>query len=117
MDDNHSHDVFKLQRFLEPVLETISSRYAGVGMLNDMEKTMLLFDKALRMPNFSWMTAYMKQGARNIDSNHKDEEHMALLKACTDPDIKKFIWLDLILYEHAQSVHEKQLKHYGLVDP
>lgn len=116
MDDNPSHNVFKLQRFLEPALETISSRYAGVGMLNDIEKTMLLFDKALRMPNFSWMTAYKKQGARNIDGDHKDEEHMALLNASTDPVIKKFIWLDLILYEHAQSVFEKQLKQYGLID-
>lgn len=107
----HSHS---LNGYLGPAREIISSGYAAVGILEDIETTMRLFDSALGMPNFNWTVESSRQGAVNVDNQRKDEEDAVLLQASTNPAVQEFIWLDLVLYEHARSVHAKQVGQYGL---
>jgi len=99
---------------LKPALEIISSRYTVVGILEDMDATMRLFDSALGMGSFNWTAESKKLGALNEDHTRKAEEHAVLHEALTDPAIVRFIWLDIILYEHALRVHSKQVQQYGL---
>lgn len=111
---DYQNDDPMLYKILEPALETISSRYAAVGILEDFNTTLNLFDRALGIPNFSWVVDSERVGVSNSDNKKKAEEHDARVKFSTDPSLKKFIWLDIILYEHALSVFAKQVKEYGL---
>lgn len=110
----YQNDDPSLYKLLESALDIISSRYAAVGILEDFNTTMYLFDRALGIPNFSWPDEIQKVGTVNSDDKKAEEEHNARLKLSTDPVLKKFIWLDIILYEHALSVHAKQVNEYGL---
>lgn len=85
-----------------------------MGILEDFNTTLYLFDRALGIPNFSWVVDSERVGVSNSDNKKKAEEHDARVTFSTDPSLKKFIWLDIILYEHALSVFAKQVKEYGL---
>ena len=114
---NFLNDDSSLYAFLEPALEIISSRYAAVGILENLNTTMHLFDSTLGIPNFSWTIEIENVGETNSDHKRKDQEHAALLEASIDPSVIRFIWLDIILYEHALSIHASQAKKYGLTNP
>jgi len=58
--------------------------------------------------------ASRKNGKKNSNGTFKEQENEALVKAWTDPGLKKHLLLDLILYDHAVSVHRRQMAHYGL---
>lgn len=44
----------------------------------------------------------------------RHEEHSVLRQAWTDVNIKTYMALDLLLYEHAVAVHAEQVATYGL---
>ena len=58
--------------------------------------------------------ASRKNGKKNANGLLKQQENEALAKAWTDPELKKHLLLDLVLYDHAVSVHKKQMAQYGL---
>ena len=99
---------------LEPVQGLLGSKYAAVGILEDYNTTLHLFTAALNMPGFDWFSAYSKRGTVNKDKLFAHEIEQAVEKVMTDVKIKKYLQLDLLLYEHAVAVHKKQLKMYGL---
>lgn len=102
-----------LARFLEPVEKLLGTKYAAVGLVENWKGSMLLFDRALRLPNYNWTLA----SANAKSKNHNKltvEEHELLQSAWTDPVIERFLWLDILLYDHAVRIHKKQLKNYGL---
>lgn len=107
-------DEQSLYQLLTPALEIISSKYAAVGILEEMTTSMRLFNSALGMNNFNWTVALQRAGHSNSDKRLKDEEHAAVREALTDPAIIKFVSLDIILYEHAVNVYKRQLREYGL---
>lgn len=109
-----STDEQSLYLLLTPTLEIISSKYAAVGILEEMTTTMRLFNSALGMGHFNWTVALRRVGHSNTDKQLKDEEHAAVREALADPAIIKFISLDIILYEHAVNVYKRQLREYGL---
>lgn len=53
-------------------------------------------------------------GKKNGDGTFKTEENEAMETAWTDPELKKHMMLDLVLYDHAVSVHKRQLAEHGL---
>lgn len=53
-------------------------------------------------------------GKKNGNGTFKKEENAALATAWTDPKLKKSMLLDLVLYDHAVSVHNRQMEQYGL---
>lgn len=113
---NDQNDDSRFYPFLEPALNTISSRYAAMGILEDLDTTMHLFDRTLSIPNFSWTAEIKNMGVANSNHVWKAKEHVALLKLSTNSSVVKFIWLDVILYDHAMNVHKKQVKSYGLAE-
>ncbi|CAN0376958.1 unnamed protein product, partial [Pylaiella littoralis] len=78
------------------------------------DSTLKLFDAALQLPKFDWFEASRTVGKKNGNGRFKTQEHEALEAAWTDPELKKHILLDLALYDHAVSVHNRQLAEYGL---
>lgn len=101
-------------KFLLSAQEVLGTQYAAVGIIEDWETTMRLFDAALGLPGIQWHQEFQTMGVKNSVKTYAAEEHEALKQAWNDPELKKFIWLDIILYDHAVAVHTEQAKKYGL---
>lgn len=103
-----------MYKLLQPAQELLSKKYAAVGILEKWETSLLLFNDALQLPGYDWPTGFRSIGKKNGDGTFHSEEEAALLLAWTDPELKKHLWLDLLLYDHAVSVHNRQAAQYGL---
>ncbi|CAM9826590.1 unnamed protein product [Laminaria digitata] len=106
---------FAMRPLLEPAEELLSENYAAIGILEQWDSTLELFNAALEFPNFNWTAAFQAQGSQNTneDEAHRMEKE-AMKAAMTNIKIKRFLRLDLILCEHTVAVHERQLKEHGL---
>lgn len=89
--------------------------YAAVGVLEEWESTLSLFNAALLMPGMDWHKDFEQSGKKNVDVRFEEDKHEALRKALMDVDIKKFLWLDLLLYDYALEVFHEQKKIHGIV--
>lgn len=103
-----------MAEYLRPAMDLLSTQYVAIGLLENYNATMHLFNRALELPNWEWHTAFQRLGVKNKDSVEQSHEHAVLKLAWTDVRIKKFLWLDLLLYEHAVALHNEQLVRYGL---
>lgn len=103
-----------MERFLEPAMEILNT-YAAVALLEDFENGLRLFEESLGIPELTWLEDFKAQGMKNEGVEEKSAEHEETLKsAMTDPDIRKFLSLDILLYDHAVALYSKQLVEYGL---
>ncbi|CAM9602728.1 unnamed protein product [Ectocarpus fasciculatus] len=100
---------------LQPVEDLLSRNYSAVGILEKWGTSMNLFNKALGVPNFNWQTASRNLGRKNVDKRLHNEEAQALRAAWDDPVLAKTLWLDILLYDHAVTVHNKQVEEHGIV--
>lgn len=103
-----------MYEMLRPVQELIRDRYAVVGILEQFNTTLSLLDAALDMPGLDWHKAFERRGKENVDARFERQKQEAIVEALTDSEIKKYIRLDLLLYEHAVDVFRDQAKLYGL---
>ena len=102
-----------MYEMLQPVQDILRDRYT-VGILENFNTTLSLFDVALSMPGVDWHKEFEDEGARNVDKRFSKDEAASLAEAWTNSDIKKYMQLDLVLYEHAVDVFHKQAQAYGL---
>ena len=101
--------------YLEAAQARLSNDYEAVGLLEDFNTSLKLFDKALDMPRFSWQERYGKMGTVNAArTGQEDTKREVLAQAWTDVNVRRYIALDLLLYDHAVAVHAKQAAQYGL---
>ena len=104
-----------MYRYLRPVEDLLAHKYAAVGILEDFNTTLALFDAALNMPGLDWPKASQSLGKRNNDRAFAEEEAAAVLKSKADPDIQDALWLDILLYDFAVGVFRGQAKEHGLL--
>lgn len=101
--------------YLKIAQERLSNDYAAVGLLEDFDTSLRLFDAALGMPRFDWTARYQRQGTVNeAREKQEDEKSRVLRQAWTNASVKRFLALDILLYDHAVSVHASQVAEYGL---
>ena len=105
-----------LAQFLSRAQETLSNRYAAVGILEEWDDTMKLFNEVLSLRGFDWVKQFQQSGTKNSSSGRQFEtaEQRALETAWHSAELKRFIWLDILLYDHALTVHRKQLVDNGI---
>ncbi|CAM9713034.1 unnamed protein product [Ectocarpus fasciculatus] len=103
-----------IAHLLQPVQEVLANEYAAVGVLEQWDTSLLLFNEALRMPGFDWPEAFGTIGRKNSDGTFHKEEAEMLLRSWTDPRLRRYLSLDLLLYDYAVSVHNQQVEKYGL---
>lgn len=96
---------------LSPVQDILSKRYAAVGILEEWQTTMELFDATLGIEGFEWVRQFQTTGKTN-DGKFVTAEHRALKEAWMSSELKSFIWLDILLYDHAVAVHKMQVAQY-----
>lgn len=103
-------------KFLKPAVHRLEHNYAAIGILEDFDRTLLLFDRALEMPGLDWVDSFNNLGTQNEgNSTVKEKSDETLRLAWGDATIHKYVWLDMLLYGHALAVHDKQLAAYGLL--
>ncbi|CAN0037090.1 unnamed protein product [Scytosiphon promiscuus] len=104
----------RLFDMLQPAQELITNGYT-VGVLEEWNTTLALFDSALAMPGMDWRTWYARDGKQNVNRAFEQLKAQTLEKAWTDPELKKYLQLDLLLYEHAVDVFHKQARSRGVL--
>ena len=102
-----------MYEMLQPVQDLLRDRYT-VGILEEFNTTLSLFDVALSMPRVDWHKQYVDEGNQNVDLQFSEEKAASLAEAWTNSEIKKYMQLDLLLYEHAVDVFHEQSRAYGL---
>lgn len=101
--------------YLEAAQARLSNDYEAVGLLENFNTSLSLFDKALDLPRLSWQDSYGKLGTVNAArSGQEDTKREVLAQAWTNLAVRRYIALDLLLYDHAVAVHAAQAAEYGL---
>lgn len=103
-----------LHDMVRPVRELLREKYTAVGILESFDDTLELFNRALGMPGVEWHSKFEKHGIYNWDEENKKKEEAVLAEAWTNAEIKKYISLDLLIYEHAVAVFNEQKKLHGI---
>ena len=106
---------FELFQYLQPVEDIIRESYV-VGLMEDFNSTMSLFDKALGIPKevLTWSDEYKKQGVLNSNKRSDKMKIPAMAQSSVDSEIKKYLQIDILLYEHVISIFKHQLREYNL---
>ena len=67
------------------------------------------------MPRLSWQKSYRKMGTVNsARKGQEDRKKEVLAQAWTDLSVRRYLALDLLLYDHAVAVHATQAAEHGL---
>lgn len=104
-----------LRDTLEPAKALLRDEYAAVGILEEFNTTLHLFDSSLAMPGLDWSGSFGRQGVVNKNNRFESAETTAALEAAWQDDrIKHFLRLDMELYEHAVRVFHDQASKAGL---
>ncbi|CAM9581378.1 unnamed protein product [Sphacelaria rigidula] len=99
---------------LQPVRDLLRDNFTAVGILESFDDTLELFNRALEVPGLDWRSQFKAQGSKNVDNQYKEREKAALAEAWTNAEIKKYINLDLLIYEHAVAVFNQQKRLYSI---
>ena len=113
--DPHTAPDAGMRHLLEPVELLLRDNYTAVGILEQYNRTLHLFNASLEMPGVDWPSAFQDLGVKNKDRFFDKDIRQAVKKIMTDSKIKKFLQLDLLLYDHAVAVHNAQAAAYGLL--
>lgn len=114
VQNNDDDDEAALREMLLPVQDLLRDQYAAVGILEEWGDTLSLFNAALGVPGMDWHERFEATGKLNVDVRFEGQKRKALEEAMTDAEIKRHLWLDLLLYEHAVDVFHQQKQQYGI---
>lgn len=98
---------------LEAAQERLSNDYAAVGILEDFDTSLRLFNAALGVPNLDWVRRF--RGRINPAQKEQLSDKKGVLEhAWTNLALRRYLALDLLLYDHVVAVHAKQVAEHGL---
>jgi len=104
-----------MYRMLKPVQDMLTSNYTAVGILEHWDTSMLLFNQALELPRWRWDRAFSRIGKLNSNSKYHFEAKTVLQNAWYDPEIRRLLWLDILLYDHAVALFHRQVEEYNVL--
>ena len=101
---------------LPSVRDLLDTQYAAVGIASELDATMRLFDKTLRMKGLDWSSSLPKVRMQDEeeDLEYDDVDSATFREALANPRIASAIRLDIELYDHAVRVFQKQADEYGI---
>lgn len=104
-----------LEGMLESVKGLLSSQYAAVGIVEELDTTMRLFDHTLSMPKMHWTASLERRiEAADYGDFERDAGDEPWRELSDDSRIQRALRLDIALYEHAVDVFRGQVAKYGL---
>lgn len=111
-DDSHPDAV--LYAMLQPVQDMLRDQYSAIGILEEYDTTLSIFNAALDMPGVDWHEAFKSVGHVNVNDEYKDERVATLAEAWTNSEVKHYLQLDILLYEHALAIFQQQASAYNI---
>lgn len=110
------HDAFNddaaLSGLMGPIHTLVRDNFTAIGVVEEFDDSMKLFDDAGVVPSIPWAATYAKLGAANKNEASETEGGKVLRQALVSSEIKKYLRLDLLLYDHAVAVfHNMVHKH------
>ena len=106
-----------LEGLLKPVQDLLSTQYAAVGIATELDTTMRLFEKAMSTSEgLGWSSSLSKLRRKDEehDVEYDDAGSATFREALSNPRIAAALKLDVLLYEHALRVFQKQVAHHGV---
>ena len=103
-----------LYTMLQPAQDFLRDKYSAVGILEEYNTTLSLYNAALDMPGVDWHESFLHVGRVNENGKFDDEKAASLAEAWTSSEIKKYLQLDLLLYEHAVDLFLQQARAYNI---
>ena len=103
-----------LYEMLQPAQDLLRDNYTAVGILEEFDTTLSLYDVALSIPGIDWHKNFASQGKKAVAMDYAEKEAASLAEAWTNSEIKKYMQLDIVLYEHAVDVFRKKAQAYGI---
>lgn len=111
---NHTEEEIMFGR-IQQIEDIVSNQFTAVGILEEFNTTLALFNAALRIPGLDWQSSFTSIGIKNADDEYKSEEDELLEKSWSNSELKSYINLDLLLYEHALDVFHQQARFHGVI--
>lgn len=99
---------------LPPMKKVLHNNYTAVGILEQFDETLELFNRALEMPNLEWKKWFHNSNIQMKNLQYHIQEHELLTDPLIYSKVKKYIELDLSLYEHAVTTFNHQKEVYGI---
>lgn len=93
----------------------LSKKFAAVGTLEEFNTTISLYDAALGIPGFDWQKEFSLSGIQNVDEPYKREEEKLLAESWLNSELKSYMHLDLLLYEHVVDEFHQQARYHGVI--
>lgn len=93
----------------------LRDNYKAVGVVEEFDSTMALFDRAGVIPGTRWAATYRKLGVANTNEAPDAEQSTALRHALLSEEIKQYLWLAILLYDHAVAVFHDLARQHGIV--
>ena len=66
------------------------------------------------MPDVDWHETFLRVGQVNVNNKFNDDKVAVLAEAWSNSEIKKYMQLDLLLYEHAVDLFHQQARAYDI---
>ena len=102
-----------LSAMLDKAMENVA-QYTAVGITEEFYVSMLLYGSALRIPRVNWTAELTSKGAANEDKRFEVQEEAAKNAYFLSSEIKRYMHLDIVLYDHALAWFRNQVKEYGI---
>ncbi|CAM9141398.1 unnamed protein product, partial [Laminaria digitata] len=100
---------------LQPVQDLLHDHYSAIGILEEYNTTLSLFNTALDMPGVDWHELFATVGRFTVNNNNSNDEKAAMLaEVSTNSEIKKYMQLDLLLYDYAVELFHQQARAYDI---
>lgn len=122
MEDPYTMNGLSETEYMYEMLPSVKSMLKEnyiVGILEDFNTTMSLFDKTLDMPVLNWEKEYSIQGLANGNrEKFADSKEATLHKVYNDieynTELKKYMEVDIMLYEYSVELFNEQVNMYDL---
>eukprot|EP00752_Nemacystus_decipiens_P003612 g3329.t1 len=107
------NDDAALSGLMVSIQTLLRDNFTAIGVVEDFDASMKLFDDAGVIPGIEWAATYGKVGAANRNEASETEGGQVLRHALVSSEVKKFLRLDILLYDHAVAVFHKMMRQHS----
>lgn len=107
------NDDAALSDLMGSIQALLRDNFTAIGVVEDFDASMKLFDDAGVLHGKAWAATYGKLGAANKHEVAETERDTVLRNALLSTEVKKYLRLDILLYDHAVAVFQDMVLRYS----
>ena len=101
------------KKLLHGVLKGLRSQFRVVGLTEQFDRSMRLFDAALPGSNFSMLSNQLGKVTHGSEAYNQEETAMTLMLR-NDTKFQSLIRADLVIYREIEAMFRSQVRVYGV---